>query len=274
MLELLRTFRKNRLAATGGALLLLLVHVAIAAPLLATHDPYATGGAQLAAPGPTHWLGTDDLARDVYSRVVFGTRISLRVAAVAVAIALLAGSTIGLLAGFFGGIVDAALSRLTDILFALPAIVLALVVVAILGQGLWNVTLAIGIVYTPIFARVTRAAVLRVMTEPYIEAARVIGCSNARLCLRHVLPNALGPVIVQATLSLAFAILAEAALSFLGLTGEADLPSWGLMLKSGQRFMPHGAWWLAVFPGLAITLTVLSFNLVGDGLRDALDPKR
>ncbi len=274
MHEIWRTFLKNRLAAVGGGLLVLLAIVAIGAPVLATHDPYATGGEQLASPGGAHWLGTDDLARDVFSRVVYGTRISLRVAAVAVAIASVAGSLVGLIAGFFRGWVDGLLSRLTDILFALPPILLALVVVAILGQGLWKVTLAIGIVYTPIFARVMRGSVLQVMGAPYVEAARATGCGWARVCFRHVLPNAMGPVLVQITLSLAFAILAEAALSFLGLTGEADLPSWGLMLKTGQRYMQHGAWWLAVFPGLAITFTVLSFNLVGDGLRDALDPKR
>jgi len=275
MTEMWRTFSRNRLAGVGGALLVLLAAVAVAAPLVATHDPYATQRAQLAPPGADHWLGTDDLARDVYSRVVYGTRISLRVAASAVALAMVAGSLAGLVAGFFGRWIDTVLSRITDIMFALPEILLALVVVAILGQGLDKVTLAIAIVYTPIFARVTRGAVLRVMTEPYVEAARALGCGSWRICFRHVLPNALGPVIVQATLSLAFAILAEAALSFLGLTGEADLPSWGLMLKDGKDDMiRHGAWWLAVFPGLAITFTVLSFNLVGDGLRDALDPKR
>ncbi|NBB83240.1 MAG: ABC transporter permease subunit, partial [Alphaproteobacteria bacterium] len=199
-----RRFGRNRLAAVGGALLVVLGVVAVAAPLVATDDPYANHEAQLAAPGSEHWLGTDDLARDVYSRVIYGTRISLRVAVSAVAMAMAAG--VGLVAGLFGGWVDTVLSRLTDIMFALPEVLLALVVVAILGQGLGNVTLAIALVYTPIFARVTRGAVLRVMAEPYVEAARALGYGWWRLAVRHVLPNALGPVIVQATLSLAFAI--------------------------------------------------------------------
>jgi len=272
MTDLLRTFRRNLLATAGMVLLAVLVVIAVAAPVVATHDPYDNTDAQLAAPGGEHWLGTDRLARDVFSRIVYGTRISLRVASIAVAFALVVGSLFGLLAGFFSGWVDGILSRLTDIMFALPPILLALVVVAILGQGLWKVTLAIGIVYTPIFARVTRGSVLRVMGQPYIEAARALGCGRWRICFLHVLPNALGPVIVQATLSLAFAILAEAALSFLGLGVEPDTPSWGNMLLEGKDIMRQ-AWWVAVFPGVAITLLVLAFNVLGDGLRDALDPR-
>ncbi len=246
--------------------------VALAAPLLATHEPLAISRDALQGPGADYWLGTDQLGRDIFSRILYGTRISLRVAAGAVSLALLAGTLIGLLAGYFGRWLDAALSRLTDVMFSLPDILLALVVMAVLGQSLGNLMLAIAIVYTPIFARVCRGAVLSVRQQPYIEAARALGVGHMRIILRHVLPNVLGPLIVQITLSLAFAILAEAALSFLGLSGQTDAPSWGLMLRQGKDFMEI-AWWLAVFPGLAITLTVLSFNILGDALRDALDPR-
>jgi peptide/nickel transport system permease protein len=270
--RVLASLRASTPALAAAAFVALVAVVAVTAPLLATHEPLAISRAALQPPGADHWLGTDQLGRDIFSRILYGTRISLRVAAGAVSLALLAGTLIGLLAGYFGRWLDAALSRLTDVMFSLPDILLALVVMAVLGQSLGNLTLAIAIVYTPIFARVCRGAVLSVRQQPYIEAARALGVSHMRIIARHVLPNVLGPLIVQTTLSLAFAILAEAALSFLGLSGQTDAPSWGPMLRQGKDFMEI-AWWLAVFPGLAITLTVLSFNVLGDALRDALDPR-
>jgi peptide/nickel transport system permease protein len=265
-------WRKNKAAAAAGLVVAMLVVIAVTAPWLAPYKPLEISANNLAAPGADHWLGTDQLGRDIFSRILYGTRISLQVAGGAVAIALVVGTVMGLLAGYFGRWVDTTISRLTDVMFSLPDILLALVVMAILGVGLGNLTLAIGIVYTPIFARVCRGAVLAVKEHPYIEAARAMGFSHARILFAHVLPNVLPPLIVQTTLSLAFAILAEAALSFLGLSGQTDAPSWGLMLRQGKDFMEL-AWWLAVFPGLAITLTVLSFNIIGDGLQDVLDPR-
>ncbi len=267
-----RTFRRNRLALGAAVFLVVLFAAALAAPRLATHEPLAISADGLAAPGEAHWLGTDQLGRDLFSRILFGARISFGVAAAAVGLALVVGSALGLMAGYFGRGVDMTLSRITDVMFSLPDILLALVVMAILGEGLDKITLAIGIVYVPIFARVCRAAVLSVKEQPYIEAARAAGFGHTRIMLRHVLPNVTAPLVVQTTLSFAFAILAEAALSFLGLSGETDAPSWGLMLRQGKDFWAS-AWWIAVFPGLAITLAVLNFNIVGDGLRDALDPR-
>jgi peptide/nickel transport system permease protein len=260
----------------GGAtfMLLLLIVVAVLAPWVAPYGPLAIDGeAFLAPPDASHLFGTDSLGRDILSRVIYGTRISLRVAGGAVALAMAAGCAAGLLAGYFGGWVDMALSRVMDVMFAVPEVLLALVVMAVLGVGFGQITLAIAIVYAPIFARVSRAAVIASAAQPYVEAARTLGLGHTRIMLRHVLPGATAPIIVQATLSLAFAILAEAALSFLGLSGEADVPSWGAMLQDGKGVMEH-AWWAAVFPGMAITLTVLSLNVVGDALRDALDPQR
>jgi len=232
-------------------------------------EPLALGDQPLAAPSTTHWLGTDQLGRDMLTRVVYGSRISLTIAGAGVFLSLTAGTLIGLLAGYCRGAADACLSRLTDVMFCLPDILLALIVMAVLGPGFDRITIAIAIVYTPIFARVCRGAVLGVREQPYIEAARATGMSHTRILLRHILPNVAGPLIVQTTLSLAFAVLTEAALSFLGLSGQTDAPSWGLILRQGKDFMEI-AWWIAVFPGIAITLTVLSFNVFGDGLRDAI----
>ena len=271
MSDLFARFRENRTAAAAGLFVLLITVLALAAPVITPHDPLALGDAPLAAPSGSHWLGTDQLGRDIFTRIIFGTRISLTIAAVGVGASLVAGTLMGLLAGYFRGWVDGSLSRVTDVMFSLPDILLALVIMAVLGPGFDRIAIAIAIVYTPIFARVCRGAVLGVTGQPFIEAARAMGLSNARILLRHILPNITGPLIVQTTLSLAFAILAEAALSFLGLSGEADAPSWGLMLRQGKDFMEI-AWWVAVFPGIAITLTVLGFNLLGDGLRDAIDP--
>jgi peptide/nickel transport system permease protein len=228
---------------------------------------------QLQPPSLTHWFGTDDLGRDVFSRVIIAARPSVMVSVVSVTLALLAGVSIGLVSGFFGGWVDVTGMRMMDVIFSFPVMLLALAIVAMLGPGLVPAMLAIAIVYTPFFARITRASVLTVREETYIKAARSIGASNARILRLHVLPNIMAAIIVQTSLSLAFAILTEAALSFLGLGVQPPTPSWGRMLFDGRGFLPD-AWWMAVFPGAAIFLTVLALNLVGDAMRDALDPRQ
>lgn len=271
--ELWYRFSGNRAALVALVVIAVMAIVALAAPMLAPYDPLAIDLEKWEQPpSAEHWLGTDGKGRDVLSRIMYGARISFQVAGFSVAIALVAGGLIGLCAGYFGKWVDLALSRLTDMMFAFPDIVLALVIMAALGANRTNLMIAIGVVYTPIFARIARGAVLAVKRRPFVEAAVAMGLPQWRIMLRHVLPNILAPLLVQVTLSLAFAILAEAALSFLGLGVEADVPSWGNMLLEGKQIM-RDAWWVAVFPGVAITLAVLSFNLLGDGLRDALDPR-
>ena len=228
---------------------------------------------QLQPPSLTHWFGTDDLGRDVFSRVIIAARPSVMVSVVSVTLALLAGVSIGLVSGFFGGWVDVTGMRMMDVIFSFPVMLLALAIVAMLGPGIVPAMLAIAIVYTPFFARITRASVLTVREETYIKAARSIGASNVRILRLHVLPNIMAAILVQTSLSLAFAILTEAALSFLGLGVQPPTPSWGRMLFDGRGFLPD-AWWMAVFPGAAIFLTVLALNLVGDAMRDALDPRQ
>ena len=264
----------NRMAAVGLVVLVIMVLAAIFAdeliryPINARDLPNRFG-----PPSADHWFGTDDLGRDVYSRVVMGARVSLQVAAVSVGISLVAGTLLGLVAGYRGGWVDAVLMRVVDVMFSFPAVLLAIALVAVFGPSLRNTMLAIGIVFTPIFARVVRGSVLSVREELYVRAIRSLGASDTRIVLRHVLPNVAAPVIVQTSLSFAFAILVEAALSYVGAGVQRPTPAWGLMLSDAQRFMAQG-WWLSVFPGLAIFVTVMAFNLVGDGLRDALDPKQ
>ena len=230
-------------------------------------------GSRLRPPSLEHPFGTDELGRDVLDRVVLGAKVSLQVGFVAVGIALVAGVLVGLLAGYYRGWLDAVLMRSMDVLFAFPAILMAITVLAILGPGTLNAMVAIGIVYTPIFARVTRAAVLSVSQEVYIRASRSVGTPDWRILWEHVLPNAAPPIIVQTSVSLAFAILSEAALSFIGLGTQPPNPSWGRMLSEGRGFLEQ-AWWMALFPGLAIFVTVLAFNLLGDALRDVLDPRQ
>jgi peptide/nickel transport system permease protein len=272
--ETLGLLARNPTAAVSTLLLLALVLVAIFDETLAPQGPNEVDVAdRLQPPSGEHWFGTDDLGRDILSRVILGAGVSLRVGFLAVGIALLIGTTIGLLAGFYGRWIDDALMRVMDMLFAFPAVLLAIAVLAVRGTGWGNTALAIGIVYIPVFARVTRASVLGVREEVYVRASRSVGASDWRLLTRHVLPNAAPPIIVQTSISLAFAVLAEAALSFLGLGTQPPNPSWGLMLAEGRGFIDL-AWWLAFFPGMAIFLTVLCFNLLGDGLRDVLDPKQ
>ena len=227
----------------------------------------------LQAPSLTHWLGTDELGRDVLSRVLVAVQASMRIAVTSVALALVVGVAIGLLAGYRGGWLDTVLMRVVDVMFAFPVLLLALAVVAILGPGVTTTILAIGIVYTPIFARVARASTLGVRTEPYVRMSQAMGTGDGYILRRHILPNISGPLIVQTSLSLAFAILSEAALSFLGLGIQPPQPSLGRMIFDSQGFVTM-AWWMAVFPGAAIFMIVLAFNLFGDGLRDVLDPKQ
>ncbi|NBC11341.1 MAG: ABC transporter permease subunit, partial [Planctomycetes bacterium] len=240
---LLRLFLANRIATLAAAFIGLLALLAITAPWITPYGPLQIGDQPLTPPSAANWLGTDDLGRDVFTRVIYGCRISLVIAALGVAVSLIAGTAMGLLAGYFGGLIDGVLSRVTDVMFCLPDILLALVIMAVLGPGFDRIALAIAIVYTPIFARVCRGSVLSLRQQPYVEAARAVGVGRGRILLRHILPNVAGPLIVQATLSLAFAVLAEAALSFLGLSGQTDAPSWGLMLRRGKDFMEL-AWWV------------------------------
>jgi peptide/nickel transport system permease protein len=272
--ETLGLLVRNPTAAVAGLVLLGIVLVAVFDEALAPSGPNEISVAdRLQPPSLEHPFGTDDLGRDILSRVILGASVSLRVGFFAVGIALVIGSVVGLVAGYYGRWMDDVLMRLMDVLFAFPAVLLAIAVLAVRGPGAGNTALAIGIVYVPIFARVTRASVLGVREEVYVRASRSIGASDWRLLTRHVLPNAAPPIIVQTSISLAFAVLAEAALSFLGLGTQPPNPSWGLMLAEGRGFIDI-AWWLAFFPGMAIFVTVLCFNLLGDGLRDVLDPRQ
>jgi peptide/nickel transport system permease protein len=272
--ETLVLLAKNPTALTAAVVLLAIVVVAV---FDQTFAPYPANeqdiGNRLQPPSGDHPFGTDNLGRDILSRVVIGASVSLQVGFLSVGLALVAGTLVGLLAGFYGRWVDDALMRLMDMLFAFPAVLLAIAILAIRGPGTTNTIIAIAIVYVPIFARVTRASVLGVREEVYVRASRSVGASDLRLLTRHVLPNAAPPIIVQTSVSLAFAVLAEAALSFLGLGTQPPNPSWGSMLAEGREFIEQ-AWWLAFFPGMAIVVTVLCFNLLGDGLRDVLDPRQ
>jgi len=270
--EIIYRFYKNRLAFIGFILIVLYLLMAVLAPLIAPYDPYEMDrDKMLKEPDSENILGTDQFGRDILSRIIHGSRISLQVGVISVGISLLFGVALGTVAGYYGKWIDYGLSRVIDVMFSFPDILLALVVMAILGQSLVNVMIAIGIVYTPIFARIARGSVLAMKSSLFVEAAKSMGVSNFTIIRRHIIPNITAPLIVQATLSFAFAILAEAALSFLGLGVEPDVPSWGIMLNDGKDWMER-AWWIAVFPGIAISLAVLCFNLTGDGLRDSLDP--
>jgi peptide/nickel transport system permease protein len=256
----------------GGTLLGVIVLAAIAAPVLAGYDPIRIAPAlRLQGPGAAHLLGTDMYGRDTFARVLYGGRLSLAVGILSVGMALMVGGTVGALAGFWGRWPDALMMRISDVVLAFPAILLAIGLLAFLGGGFWNVVLAIAIVYSAPMARVARGAVLMVRHEEYVEAARAVGAGDALILWRHLLPNAAAPVIVESTLRLAFAILAEAALSFLGLGTQPPAPSWGQMIAEGRTVMTFSAW-PAIGPGMAITATVLGFNLLGDAIRDALDP--
>jgi peptide/nickel transport system permease protein len=269
-----RLLGSNPVTVVSGGLLLLVAVIAVTASWIA---PYGINDIDvpnaLQPPSGAHWFGTDELGRDVLSRVLAAIQASLQVAVVSVVFAAVVGVTVGLVAGYWGGWLDTVFMRIVDVMFAFPVLLLALAVVAILGPGVTTTILAIGIVYTPIFARVARASTLSVRVEPYVAVSRTMGTGHAYILRRHILPNIAGPLIVQTSLSLAFAILSEAALSFLGLGIQPPQPSLGRMIFDSQGFVTL-AWWMAVFPGAAIFVTVLAFNLFGDGLRDLLDPKQ
>lgn len=265
--------RRNRLAMTGLAVVLLLFLISMLAPVLTPYDPSAIHAWDvLQPPSWKHWLGTDELGRDVLTRVLFGARISLKVGFVAVGIAVALGTVIGLIAGYYGGWVDSLLMRLVDIMLCFPSFFLILAVIAFLNPSIWIIMAVIGLTGWMGVARMVRAEVLAIREMDYIMAARCIGCSDLRIILRHILPNALSPVLVAATLGVAGAILTESALSFLGIGVQPPTPSWGNILTSGKDYIEF-AWWLSLFPGLAILVTVLAYNLLGEGVRDALDPR-
>ena len=269
----LRRLVKRKGAVLGFIVLAIFIVLALLAPLLAPYDPIATSWTLVRKPpSALHWFGTDDLGRDVLTRVIYGARASLLAGAISIGIALAVGVPLGLLSGYRGGFIDALISRMTDAMLACPSLILAIAFAAFLGPSLGNAMIAIGITATPIFVRLTRAQTMNVKVEDYVEAARAIGNPRWRIALFHILPNILPALLVQATLSIATAIIGEAALSFLGLGQQPPAPSWGSMLNAAQRFLTNAPW-MAIWPGLAIFLVVLSFNLVGDGLRDALDPR-
>jgi peptide/nickel transport system permease protein len=268
-----RLFRRKG-AVAGLVVIAAFILLAVLAPWIAPYDPLATSWSLVRKPpSALHWFGTDDLGRDIVSRVIYGARASLVAGAISVGIALLIGVPFGLLSGYRGGFIDALISRITDAMLACPFLILAIALAAFLGPSLGNAMIAIGISTTPIFIRLTRGQTMSVKVEDYIEAARAVGNPRWRIALFHVLPNIMPALLVQATLSIAAAIIAEAALSFLGLGQQPPAPSWGSMLNAAQRFLTNAPW-MALWPGLAIFLVVLSFNLVGDGLRDALDPRQ
>jgi peptide/nickel transport system permease protein len=268
-----RQLRRNRAALAGGVVLLLLLLVAVFAAAVAPADPILVRPEQrLLPPSRTHPFGTDELGRDVLSRVIYGARISLTVGLISVGVALLGGVSLGLLSGYLGGWVDSLVMRLIDVLLAFPGILLAIVIAGTLGPGLRNVMIAVGIFSVPTYARVVRATTLAVKEQEYVEAMRALGASDARIVLRHVLPNVVAPIIVLSTLGVATAILSAAGLSFVGLGAQPPTPEWGAMLSHARPYL-RNEWWMATFPGLAIMVTVLAVNLLGDGLRDALDPR-
>jgi peptide/nickel transport system permease protein len=269
-----RKLARRRGALLGAAIIGGFIVLAVFATFIAPQDPIATSwGAIRKAPSAEHWFGTDEIGRDVLSRVIWGTQASLLAGMVSVSISLLLGVPIGLAAGFIGGGVDALISRITDAFLACPFLILAIALAAFLGPSLSNAMIAIGVSATPIFVRLTRAQVLNVKVEDYIEAARAVGNPPWRIALRHVLPNIVAPLIVQATLAIAGAVIAEASLSFLGLGQQPPAPSWGSMLNTAKNYVDNAPW-MAIWPGLSIFLLVLAFNLLGDGLRDALDPRQ
>jgi peptide/nickel transport system permease protein len=268
-----RRLLRRKAAMFGLFVIAVLAALALAAPLISPYDPdQQIWSAVRRAPSALHWFGTDDVGRDVLARVIYGARASLMAGVISVAIALLVGVPIGLIGGYVGGFVDALFGRIIDAMLACPFLILAIALAAFLGPSLGNAMIAIGITTMPIFMRLTRAQVMAVKVEDYVEAARAVGNPHWRIAAVHILPNILPALLVQATLSIAAAVIAEATLSFLGLGQQPPAPSWGSMLNVAQRFLVNAPW-MAIWPGLAIFLTVLSFNLLGDGLRDALDPR-
>jgi peptide/nickel transport system permease protein len=266
--------RRNPRMIIGGLIVFAWLFAAAFAPIIAPFDPIKVNVIDsLQPPNATHWLGTDDLGRDVFSRVLWGSRISLSVGVISVSIGLLVGTSLGLAAGYLGGKFDLLIMRGIDALLAFPALILAIAITSALGPQIQNAMIAIGIVAIPAYARLTRGQVLAVRAREFIVAARTIGCSPLRIVMRHIFPNVMNALIVQATLSTAFAILAEAALSFLGLGPQPPYPSWGQDINYSQRYLSNLKWWMSVGPGIAIFTAVFAFNFLGDALRDALDPR-
>jgi peptide/nickel transport system permease protein len=266
-------FMRNRAAVFGAVLVLLIVLMAVFAPWLSHYDPVQASFMTVRqAPSAVHWFGTDELGRDVLSRLLWGARASLLAGVVSVCIAVVIGVPLGLLAGYFGKLVDGVISRIADALLSIPFLILAIALAAFLGPSLTNAMAAIGISAMPRFVRLTRGQAITVKAEEYVEGARAIGLGHARIIVRYILPNVLPPIIVQASLTIATAIIAEASLSFLGLGQLPPSPSWGSMLNTAKDFVSQAPW-MSIFPGIAIFLAVLGFNLLGDGLRDALDPR-
>jgi len=273
MYDAWRGLLRSRSAIAGGIVLALLILLAIFAPLLSSYDPTAVAlRTRLQSPSAAHFFGTDEFGRDILTRVFYGARISLPVGLIALAIGASLGTLVGLIAGFYGKVVDAVLMWIVDVMLAFPGLLLALLVVAILGVDLRNVMIAVGASMIPRFARLVRGTVLSAKENLYVDAARAIGVPERQILARHVLPNVISPVIILATLSLGVAILTAAGLSFVGLGAKPPSPEWGTMIAEGRQFLQH-QWWVGTFPGVAILLTVLAVNLIGDGLRDALDPR-
>jgi peptide/nickel transport system permease protein len=269
-----RNVRRQPRFLIGGTFILFLILVAIAAPLLVRTDPKVSHPADaIQRPSAQHLMGTDDLGRDVLGRAIYGSRVSLAVGIIAVSIGLITGIVLGMIAGYTGGWADLLILRVIDALLAFPALLLAIAITSALGPNLRNTMIAIGIVAIPVYTRLTRGQVLQAKEREYIEAARTAGASQARIAFRHILPNILNPLIVQASLSIAFAILAEASLSFLGLGVQPPTPTWGADINHARAYLSNGFWWMSVGPGVAILLTVFSFNLLGDSIRDILDPR-
>ena len=268
-----KKLKRNPSAILGFAIILFFTAIAVLAPLLPVDDPLAASwGAIRKAPNTQYLMGTDELGRDILSRMIWGAQASLMAGTISVAIAIVTGVPFGLLAGYFGGWVDVVISRITEAFLALPFLVMAIALAAFLGPSLMNAMIAIGLSAMPVFIRLTRGQVITVKTEDYIEGARAIGLNHFEIMTRYVLPNIVAPIIVQATLTVATAIIAEASLSFLGLGQQPPAPSWGSMLNVAKNFLTQAPW-MAMFPGIAIFLVVIGFNLLGDGLRDALDPR-
>jgi len=272
-LDTLRQFRRNRRAVIGAFIVVVAVAAAVFAPYVTPYDPLTQRLSDaLKYPSAKHWLGTDEFGRDVFTRIVYGTRISLIIGLFGVAIAVVVGSGLGIIAGYYGGLLDNVTMRIMDVLMSFPSFLLALGIVTVLGAGLLNLILAIGIFSVPTFARIARGVVLSVVSNDYVEAARGMGANDLRVVLRHVIPNCMAPVIVLASMRMATAIITASGLSFLGLGVQPPTPEWGAMLSTGREYLriaPH----IATAPGMAIMLLVLGFNMFGDGLRDALDPR-
>jgi peptide/nickel transport system permease protein len=269
----MRRLLRRPSAAIGLAVIVAFVVLALGASIIAPYDPIATSFATVRkAPSAAHWFGTDEIGRDVLSRVVFGARASLLAGVVSVLISITVGVPVGLLAGYAGGLTDMLISRVTDALLACPFLILAIALAAFLGPSLTNAMIAIGISATPVFIRLTRGTTLAVKAEEFVLAARAIGNAPWRIAIRHVLPNIMPPLLVQATLAIAAAVIAESSLSFLGLGQQPPQPSWGSMLNTAKNYIDNAPW-MAIWPGVSIFLLVLSFNVVGDGLRDVLDPR-